>query len=217
MRYLEKFVNYLNESTEEIADLSKEELDELLIPITDLGVEYSFTTPRVITDGEFSGYKTMNIQFRNSFKLGPSGGYSEQIVDDKFWDFLDELIALKNRLESARVSINSNWKNYIVVTFIQKAKVEGDLFTIQKLYNDMNLRTNASKSDFTNNMTKNLNKEELKITVKCNGVWDQASYTDRKWNGLFRGIDFSKFNVEKDITTDGYGRNDATIIINLKK
>ena len=35
MRYLEKFVNYLNESTEEIADLSKEELDELLIPITD--------------------------------------------------------------------------------------------------------------------------------------------------------------------------------------
>jgi hypothetical protein len=217
MRYLEKFVNYLNESTEEIADLSKEELDELLIPITDLGVEYSFTTPRVITDGEFSGYKTMNIQFRNSFKLGPSGGYSEQIVDDKFWDFLDELIALKNRLESARVSINSNWKNYIVVTFIQKAKVEGDLFTIQKLYNDMNLRTNASKSDFTNNMTKNLNKEELKITVKCNGVWDQASYTDRKWNGLFRGIDFSKFNVEKDITTDGYGRNDATIIITLKK
>ena len=217
MRYLEKFVNYLNESTEEIADLSKEELDELLIPITDLGVEYSFTTPRVITDGEFSGYKTMNIQFRNSFKLGPSGGYSEQIVDDKFWDFLDELIALKNRLESAQVSINSNWRNYIVVTFIQKAKVEGDLFTIQKLYNDMNLRTNASKSDFTNNMTKNLNKEELKITVKCNGVWDQASYTDRKWNGLFRGIDFSKFNVEKDITTDGYGRNDATIIITLKK
>ena len=217
MRYLEKFVNYLNESTEDITDLTKEELDELLIPITDLGVEYSFTTPRVITDGEFSGYKSMNIQFRNSFKLGPSGGYSEQIVDDKFWDFLDELIALKNRLESARVSINSNWKNYIVVTFIQKAKVEGDLFTIQKLYNDMNLRTNASKSDFTNNMTKNLNKEELKITVKCNGVWDQASYTDRKWNGLFRGIDFSKFNVEKDITTDGYGRNDATIIITLKK
>ena len=153
----------------------------------------------------------------NSFKFGPSGGFTEQIVDDKFWDFLDELIALKNRLESARVSINSNWKNYIVVTFIQKAKVEGDLFTIQKLYNDMNLRTNASKSDFTNNMTKNLNKEELKITVKCNGVWDQASYTDRKWNGLFRGIDFSKFNVEKDITTDGYGRNDATIIITLKK
>ncbi len=154
MRYLEKFANYLNESSEDITDLSKEELDELLIPIKDLGIEYSFNTTRVITDGEFAGYKSMNIQFRNSFQLGPSGGYTEQIIDDKFWDFLDELIALKNRLESARVSISTNWRHYIVVTFIQKAKVDGDLFTIQKLYNDMTLRTNASKSDFTNNMTK---------------------------------------------------------------
>ena len=216
LKYFENFVNYLNESTEDITDLSKEELDELLIPIKDLGVEYSFTSPRVITEGEFSGYKSLNIQFRNSFQIGESGGYTDQIIDDKFWDFLDELIALKNRLESARVSINTNWRHYIVVTFIQKAKVEGDLFLVQQLYNEMTKRTNASKSDFTNNMTKKLDKEQLKITVNCNGVWDTASYTDRKWNGLFRGIDFSKFNVEKDITTDRYGRNDAAITITLK-
>ena len=217
LKYFENFVNYLNESAEDITDLTKEELDELLIPIKDLGVEYSFASPRVITDGEFSGYKSMNIQFRNSFKFGPSGGFTEQIIDDKFWDFLDELIALKNRLESAKVSINSNWKNYIVVTFIQKAKVEGDLFTIQKLYNDMNLRTNASKSDFTNNMTKSLNKENLKITVRCNGGFGSSDYTDRKWNGLFRGIDFSKFNVEREITEDRWGGKSANVAITLKK
>ena len=217
MRYLEKFVNYLNESTEDITDLTKEELDELLIPISDLGVEYSFTAPRVITDGEFSGYKSMNIVFRNSFQLGASGGYTDQIIDDKFWDFLDELIALKNRLESARVSISTNWRHHIIVTFVQKSKVEGDLFTIQKLYNDMTLRTNASKSDFTNNMTKTLDKENLKITVRCNGSFGSSDYTDRKWNGLFRGIDFSKFNVEKEITEDRFGGKSAVITITLKK
>jgi hypothetical protein len=216
MKYLEKFVNYLNESVEDITDLTKEELDELLIPMTDLGIEYSFTDPRVITDGEFSGYKSMNIQFRNSFQLGASGGYTEQIIDEKFWDFLDELIALKNRLESARVSISTNWRHHIIVTFIQKAKVEGDLFTIQKLYNDMALRTNASKSDFTNNMTKTLDKENLKITVRCNGGFGSSDYTDRKWNGLFRGIDFSKFNVEKEITEDRFGGKSAVITITLK-
>lgn len=216
MKYLEKFVNYLNESTEDITDLTKEELDELLIPMTDLGIEYSFTAPRVITDGEFSGYKSMNIQFRNSFQLGASGGYTEQIIDEKFWDFLDELIALKNRLESARVSISTNWRHHIIVTFIQKAKVEGDLFTIQKLYNDMALRTNDSKSDFTNNMTKTLDKENLKITVRCNGGFGSSDYTDRKWNGLFRGIDFSKFNVEKEITEDRFGGKSAVITITLK-
>ena len=217
MRYLEKFVNYLNESAEDVTDLTKEELDELLIPITDLGVEYSFSPPRVITDGEFSGYKSMNIIFRNSFQLGASGGYTEQIIDDKFWDFLDELIALKNRLESAKVSIGTNWRHHIIVTFIQKAKVEGDLFTIQKLYNDMALRTNASKSDFTNNMTKSLDKENLKITVRCNGGFGSSDYTDRKWNGLFRGIDFSKFNVEREITEDRWGGKSANVAITLKK
>lgn len=214
LKYFENFVNYLNESTEDITDLSKEELDDLLIPIKDLGVEYSFASnPRVITEGEFSGYKSLNIEFRNTFKMGESGGYTDQIIDDKFWEFLDELIALKNRLESARVSISTNWRYSIVVTFIQKTKVEGDLFLVQQLYNEMTKRTNDSKSDFANNMTKKLNKEELKIIVKCVvlPIGHTASYTDRKWNGLFRGIDFSKFNVEKEMTiwTDRYGRNDA--------
>ena len=217
LKYFENFVNYLNESTEDVTDLTKEELDELLIPITDLGVQYTFSPPRVITDGEFSGYKSMNIVFRNSFQLGPSGGYTDQIIDEKFWDFLDELIALKNRLESAKVSIGTNWKHQIVVTFIQKAKVEGDLFTIQKLYNDMSLRTNASKSDFTNNMTKSLDKENLKITVRCSGGFGSSDYTDRKWNGLFRGIDFSKFSVEKEITEDRFGGKSAVVTITLKK
>ena len=48
MRYLEKFVNYLNESAEDVTDLTKEELDELLIPITDLGVQYTFSPPIVM-------------------------------------------------------------------------------------------------------------------------------------------------------------------------
>ena len=216
MRHLEKFVTYLNESSEDITDLSKEDLDDLLLPITDLGIEYSFSEPRTITEGEFSGYKSINIIFRNSFKLGPSGGYTEQIIDDKFWDFLDELIALKNRLESSRVSINPNMKHHIVVTFIQKAKVEGSLFLIQQLYNEMSKRRNVSKSDFSNNIVQRLHKDDLKIVVNCNGSWDTASYTDRKWNGLFRGIDFSKFNIEKEITTDRYDNKSAIVTIELK-
>ncbi len=217
MRYLENFINYLNESVEDITDISKEELDDLLLPITDLGISYTFSEPRTITSGEFSGYKSMNINFRNSFQLGEAGGYTEQIIDTKFWEFLEELITLKKRLESSRVSINTNWRHNIVVTFIQKAKVEGDIFLIQQLYNEMSKRTNASKSDFSNCMTKKLDKDNLTITVNCSGSIDSASYTDRKWNGLFRGIDFSKFNVEKEVTEDRWGSKSAVVTITLKK
>jgi hypothetical protein len=215
MKYLHKFLHHLNES-QDITDLSKEELDEMLLPIKDLEIEYSFTEPRTITEGEYEGFTSMNIVFRSNFKTGPMGGYTEMIIDERFWEFLDELIAFKNRLESVQVSIAQSFKYNIVVSFIQNAKVEGDLFKIQKLYNEMTKRTSAAKSDFVNGMVKKLNKEELKITVNCNGYGD-GSYTDRKWNGLFRGIDFSDFNVKKNITEDRYGDKQAEITIALKK
>jgi hypothetical protein len=211
MKYLHKFFHHLNES-QDITDLSKEELEEMLLPIKDLEIEYSFQAPRVITEGEYAGFTSMNITFRNSFKTGPMGGYTEMIIDDKFWEFLDELIAFKNRLESVQVSITTNWKWGVVVCFIQNAKVEGDLFKVQKLYNEMSKRTSVAKSDFSNNMTKRFNKEELKITVHCGD-----GYTDRKWNGLFRGIDFSDFNIEKDISKSTWGDYYGDITITLKK
>ena len=215
MKYLHKFLQHLNES-QYIADLSKEELDDLLIPIRDLDIEYSFQEPRTITEGEYEGYTSMNITFRNNFKTGPMGGYTEMIIDSKLWEFLDELIAFKNRLESVQVSINTNWKWGIVVSFIQNAKVEGDLFKMQKIYNEMIKRTSVAKSDFANCITKRFDKENMTIVVNCNG-YGEGAYTDRKWNGLFRGIDFSEFNVEKNITENRYGDKQAQITITLKK
>ena len=216
MKYLHKFLQHLNES-QDITDLSKEELDEMLLPIKDLEIEYSFQAPRTITEGEYEGFTSMNITFRNSFKTGPMGGYTEMIIDDKFWEFLDELIAFKNRLESVQVSISTSWRWGIVVCFVQNAKVEGDLFKVQKLHNEMGKRINDSKSGFSNSTSRTLDKDELKITVNCNGYGDDG-YTDRKWNGLFRGIDFSDFNIEKVITDTAHsGYKTAKVTITLKK
>ncbi len=211
MKYLERFCNYLNESNG-IEDLSKEDLDEMLLPIRDLEIEYSYQAPRIITEGEFAGYTSMNIAFRNNFKTGPMGGYTDMIIDEKFWEFLDELIAFKNRLESVQVAITTNWKWGIVLSFIQNAKVEGDFFKMQKLYNEMTKRTSAAKSDFANSTTKKFDKDTMTITVRC-----RDGYTDRKWNGLFRGIDFSEFNVEKTISDpDRWGERTAVVTITLK-
>jgi hypothetical protein len=188
----------------------------MLIPIKDLDIEYSYHAPRVITEGEFSGFTSMNIVFKNGFKSGQMGGYTEMITDDKFWEFLDELISFKNRLESVQVSINTNWKYGIVVCFIQNARVEGDVFKMKKLYNEMIKRTSLAKSDFANNTSKKFDEDTMTITVRCNGS-REAAYTDRKWNGLFRGIDFSDFNVEKNIEEDRWGDKTAVVTITLKK
>ena len=107
MKYLHKFLQHLNES-QDITDLSKEELDEMLLPIKDLDIEYSFQAPRTITEGEYEGYTSMNIIFRNSFKTGPMGGYTEMIIDDKFWEFLDELISLRLKCQKKQDSSLQN-------------------------------------------------------------------------------------------------------------
>ena len=60
MKYLREFIQYLNES-QDIIDLSKEELNDLLLPIRDLDIEYSFSPPRTITEGEYEGHTSMNI------------------------------------------------------------------------------------------------------------------------------------------------------------
>ncbi len=211
MKYLEKFCNYLNESNQ-FEDLTKEQLDELLLPIYDLEIEYSFQAPRTITEGEYAGYTSMNITFRTKFKTGPMGGYTDMIIDEKFWEFLDELIAFKNRLESVQVGITSNLKWGVTLAFIQNAKVEGNIFKMQKLYNEMSKRTSVAKSDFANSTTKKFDKDTMTITVRCSD-----GYTDRKWNGLFRGIDFSEFNVEKTISEpDRWGTRTAVVTITLK-
>ncbi len=212
MKYLHKFLHHLNES-QDITDLSKEDLEEMLLPISDLEIEYSFQPPRVITEGEFAGFTSMNITFKNKFKTGPMGGYTDMIIDESFWEFLDELIAFKNRLESVQVAINTSWRWGLVLSFIQNARVEGDIFKMQKLYNEMTKRTSASKSDFSNGMTKKFDKDTMTITIRCN-----SSYTDRKWNGLFRGLDFSEFNVDKIISEpDHWGERTAVVNITLKK
>ena len=69
MKHLDRFINYLNESSENIKDLTEEELEELLIPIDDIGIKYSFSDPVIITDGEFAGHKSMDITFENKFKI----------------------------------------------------------------------------------------------------------------------------------------------------
>ena len=210
MKYLDRFVQYLNESND-YDDLSMDELKEMLLPISDLEIEYTIEPPKVMTSGEFSGRKYVNIRFKNDFKTGEFGGYTNQIVDNRFWDFLEELTTLRHRLESDFVSITNNWTNYITLTFVQMSKVEeDDLFKLRKLSNEMGLILNSAKSMFSYSIVRELDEKNTKLIVRCGGTLTEQRYTDRKWNGLFRDIDFSQFNVSKDVS-DGYARITITV------
>ena len=212
MKYLQEFYNYLKESDSNIVDLSKEDIEEMLLPISDMGIEWDMSEPKVLTTGEFSGQKSVSIRFKNDFETGDFGYYTQQIIDDKFWSFLNELLELKLRLESAKVSINTNWQNYIVMTFVQKSKVEGPEFTLQKLFNEIGKKMREGRSDFINNMTREISLRDQKITLAVSHDW-----TDRKWNLFKRDLDLSKFDVDIQRQEKRLGMNSGVVTFTLKK
>lgn len=213
MKYLGKFFEYIKENNGD--DLSPSEMEDLLLPISDLEVTYN-TSSRLLTEGEFEGRKIVTIQFSiSNFKKLDIGGWSNRISDNRIWELMEEIVMLKSRIDSDFSTIGFS-NNSIQFQFVQNSKLENtDLFKIQKIYNEIGKRIYGSKSGFSNSMSRRLNTEELKLIITCGG-WGEDSYTERKWNGFVRGIDFSDYNVDKEITRDDFGHLHAVITITVK-
>jgi hypothetical protein len=107
---------------------------------------------------------------------------------------------LDSDLVTFGITSGSSGNLRVYINFVQRSKVDDNLFKLQKLYSKMAKRKSQIISDFANTMYSKLYEDELKIVIKCGGSRVDAQYTDRKWNNLFGSIDFSEFNVEKDIT-----------------
>jgi len=212
MKYLGKFYDYIKENN--VGDLSPSEIEDLLLPISDLGVTYN-TSSRLLTECEFEGRKIVTIQFSiSNFKKLDIGGWSNRISDNRIWELLEEIVMLKSRIDSDFSTIGFG-NNSIQFQFVQNSKVENDLLKIQKIYNEIGKRIYGSKSDFSNSMSHKLNTDEQKLVITCGG-WREESYTERKWNGFIRGIDFSDYNVDKEITRDDFAGVHAVITITVK-
>lgn len=213
MKYLGKFFEYIKENNGD--DFSQSEMEELLLPITDLGVTYHISS-KLLTEGEFEGRKIVTIQFYiQDFRKIDIGGWSNRICDNRIWEFMEEIVILKSRIDSDFSTIGFN-NISIQFQFIQNSKLENsDLFKIQKIYDELGKRINNSKSDFSNTFSRRLNKDDLKLVITCGG-YRESSYTERKWNGFVRGIDFSDYNVDKEITEGKFGDREAIITITVK-
>lgn len=196
MKYLDKFARYLSESNE----ISIEDVKEFIIPFQDMGLECNISAVEILTSGKFMGRKSRKIIIDIS-KLEKDVYGS--ILDQNIWEILDELITLKNRLESdeAYLSIGSS---FIIITFLEKGEVNSDLAELIKLYRSITSKHTERKTDFTKSILSYIDLDEEKITIKINS----REYTDRKWNLLIRDIDFSKFDIDKH-------RYDSVIILTI--
>ena len=230
MNHLNRFFDYIVESTES-GEFDKEHLEDLLVPIRDLGVtvninDYNGLVKPVIK-GEFSGRGYVSVSFRlDKFESVDSdeyfGGYRRMISDDKLWEFLDELISFKNRLNSDKVlfyfNINQGgiFNPAFGLSFLVSGEMQSDIVELEIAADIIRRRRNRGTTDFYHNVTMNLDKENKELIVRCS-----MDYTDRKFNNLISDIDKSLFNIEKvSEEKDRYGHSrytSAVIKITLKE
>lgn len=226
MKHLERFFNYIVESTES-AEFDKDYLEELLVPMKDLGVsvnidDYTGLIKPVIK-GEFlgRGYITVSFRLDNFESVGSDeyfGGYRNMVSDEKVWEFLDELISFKNRLNSDKVlfyfNINQGgiFNPAFGISFLVPGELNSDIIELEKAYDIIRRKSNRGSTDFSYNTTLNLDRENKELIIRCS-----MAYTDRKFNNLISDIDKSLFNIEKvSEERDGWGGSSAVIKITLK-
>ena len=198
MKHIVKFVEYLYESKE----WSKEELEEFLIPFKHIDVDYNIQDTGIITEGKYIGRKMTGIFFKTDYKeseILTSTTKISVIDNDSIWELLDEIVTLRNRLESDRVFIRLQpHLNYITIYYIHgESETESDLFKLKQLYSKINGVLISSKTEFANNTVLRLHPDEKKIVVSCH-----HDYSDRKWNIYTKNIDFSDFKITKEVTGD---------------
>lgn len=187
MKYLDKFARYLSESNH----ISTEDIEEFIIPFQDLGLECVITDFDTISYGEFIGRKCRKIIIDISILEKDIYG---SITNQNIWEILDELITLKNRLESEKVFLAIG-SSFIIVTFLENDEVDSDIVELSKLYRailDVSVNSHY-KNLFIKSIYPSFSIHDKKIIIRIKA----SEYTDRRWNSLVKDIDFSKFDIIK--------------------
>lgn len=217
---IKNFFNYINESIAKGEKFSEQNLNDLLTPINDLGIDVFIDKKdgliKTMTKGDFIGSGYIKITFTlNKLKFySDIDVFGVMISDNKFWEFLDEFITFKNRLESEKVYCHFNMNNYGIVNpsfsliFIV-SDYKSDIIELEKAFDILSRRVRNGSSDFLSNTYIQLDRENKELYIKSHVFY----YTDRKLNNLINLIDKDKLNIsEKEYVSIGNNNREPNYV-----
>lgn len=191
MKHLTKFVKYIVEAKGIISD---DDFDTLTIPFTHMGITYRISDEQIATDDEFKGrrYKTIYFGLSRMKKNSGFDGSVNYISDDKIWEFLDELLNLRNHLDT-KVLFNFGKREYgdwfcNISYLIGEEKESGSQVELLKVYNELREKHNKARTAFNYGMSLKIKDDTIIIDIN-------DEFTNRKWNLFVRDIDLSSFDV----------------------
>lgn len=206
MKYLNRFFNYIKESNQ----FDLDEIETMLLPVSDMGIGVAVSEQRIVFNGEYSGHNYLNISFTfdslksESLIIEPNYSSYEAtyINDDKIWNFFDELLDFRSRLLETGLSndclirLNEIRDNHIIQLVLIGDK-EDDDYILLELSQRMKSQLNKMTTDFSYHTTINYNDNYIIIRTS------EHCYTDRKLKSLINrslnldSMSFDDIRIEK--------------------
>lgn len=211
MKHLREFLNYIKESK----SIDKEEISHMLLPISDMGLNIYYKEGTIISvDGHddknhHRKYLKVLIDLNrlNKSDIILNGHRKKIIDDDRFWEILDEILSLRSKLMEEHISnclidfiIKDNYPKISLILVGEKEVDNSDEFLLKELRSIILAKLNSMENDFSDNTIVSLSRsgEKVKLEIKTHAF----DYTDEKFNDLFKGVDMSKFSIEKIASDD---------------
>ncbi len=215
MKYLEKFYNYIKESN----DIDKSLVEEMLLPIKDLGFVCNLREGTLIgvnpgDKNHGKKYLSIHIPLDGVKTTNLITTYTgERIDDSNFWELLDEILSLRGRMLDTGLTNcvidfsnkRGNYMPYISLLLIgDKDNTDKGRMNLIELEKRITSKLNSMRSDFSYGTYCRLHDDH--ILVKADGY----SYTDRKFNNLLNrslersDLSLSDFNIDKVRDTGRY-------------
>ena len=205
MKYINKFNFYIKESK----NIDIDEIKTILLSIGDMGIDTSNITEGVIVcsdksdDNNGRDFISINMNLSDFDVTNAILGGVEKVYinDDLIWEFMDELISIKNKVigvgvHNCIIDFHNNGGGWVVFNLIvigQKRDIESNEYKILELYKKIKSIIFPMKTDFAYDTIVKLEDNIIKISTNS---W---SYTDRKFNNILRNALVSCGLTGKDI------------------
>lgn len=195
MKHLTRFLTYIKENNDIDMELV---MNDFLVPIKHLGVKVD-TYKSIVTDGQFEGHyqTTIGLDFKKFKRVDDKE--NKDVVDEKIWELLDEIITFRNMIDDTYKNTISLWLNPSKISLNIYSKIEkSNSYLLTQLYNKLSERFGDG---YNRRIYINMLEEgDTSITGYING-------TELIWKRFIKDkdIDLSNFDVSIIDTPENEG------------
>lgn len=208
---LHRFYEYIKEA----AEWNDEAIQEMLLPIKDLGFEVQISEPQPVTDSSSHLYKKMirsiAIWVKNKYVSELTANvdifnFKEGVwdrtytSDHRIFELMAEVGNLCSRLSEDGSALSLTWQDslikFTILHVVEETNSSDKEIVLKEIFTALRGKFYKTQTDFARHMLwepRDVEKVKDSFEIRCGGNF--GVFTKRKWSAFTKGIDMSKVNV----------------------